>query len=42
MGLNFEMCSEFDEAILQKILGYEKYEWINSYEIKIKMFFNFC
>ena len=41
MGLNFEMCSEFDEAILQKILGYEKYEWINSYEIKIKMFFKY-
>lgn len=41
MGLNFEMCSEFDEAILKKILGYEKYEWINSYEIKIKMFFKY-
>ena len=38
---NFEMCSEFDESILQSVLEKEKYEWINSYDIKIKMFFKF-
>lgn len=38
---NFEMCSEFDESILQSVLEKEKYEWINSYEIKIKMFFKY-
>jgi hypothetical protein len=35
------MCSEFDESILQSVLEKEKYEWINSYEIKIKMFFKY-
>lgn len=38
---NFEMCSEFDESILHSVLEKEKYEWINSYEIKIKMFFKY-
>lgn len=38
---NFEMCSQFDENILTKILSNEKYEWINSYDIKIKMFFKY-
>lgn len=41
MSINFEMCSQFDEEILQRILNKEKYEWINSYEIKIKMFFKY-
>jgi hypothetical protein len=35
----FESVSQFDEQLLNDVLTQEKFEWINSYDIKIKMFF---
>lgn len=35
----FESVSQFDEQLLNDILTDEKFEWINSYDIKVKMFF---
>jgi hypothetical protein len=35
----FESVSQFDEQLLNDVLTQEKFEWINSYDIKVKMFF---
>lgn len=38
---NFESVTNFEEQILNDLLSDEKFEWINSYDVKVKMFFKY-
>lgn len=38
---NFENVNEFEERMLNDILNDERFTWINSYDIKVKMFFKY-
>lgn len=39
--MNVEMASQIDEILLDEILNDEKYEWIRSYDIHVKMFYKY-
>lgn len=39
--MNIESANHSDETILNSILSDEKYQWISSYDIKIKMFYKY-
>ena len=36
---NFESVTAIDEQMLNDLLSTERFEWINSYDVKVKMFF---
>ena len=38
---NFESVTAIDEQMLNDLLSTERFEWINSYDIKVKMFFKY-
>ena len=39
--MNIELASQIDEKLLNDVLSDEKYEWIKSYDIHIKMFYKY-
>ncbi len=39
--MNIELANQIDEKLLENVLADEKYEWIRSYDIHIKMFYKF-
>lgn len=39
--MNFEIANQIDEKLLNEVLTDEKYEWIKSYDVHIKMFYKY-
>lgn len=39
--MNVELANQIDEKLLNDVLSDEKYEWIRSYDIHIKMFYKY-